>query len=56
MNDEQKSQLEEIQKIEREEINRLIEEGATEDLIEKVRFYAEIIEVMARALVNKSNE
>ncbi len=56
MNDEQKAQLEKFYNNEREAINILIEEGNTEVLLEKIRFYSEIIEMMARALVNKTKE
>ena len=56
VNDEQKAQLEEFYNNEREAINILIEEGNTEVLLEKIRFYSELIEMMARALVNKTKE
>ena len=50
------SALEKLYNDEREAINILIEEGNTEVLLEKIRFYSEIIEMMARALVNKIKE
>lgn len=53
MNDETRAHIEETNKVERDIINRLIEAGETEILLEKIRFYAETTEVMARALVNK---
>ena len=56
MNDEQKAQLEEVHMIDREKINKHIEEGNTEVLLEIIRQYAELTEMMARALVNKTKE
>lgn len=53
MNDEQKAQLEETRMVEKEVITILIEEGNTEGFIEQIRHYSELIEMMARALVNK---
>lgn len=54
--DEQKAHLEEVHNTQREEINKLIEEENWEVVIEKIRFYSEINEKMARALVNKTKE
>ncbi len=56
MNDEQKAKLEETRVVWIEEINRLIEAGETETFVERIRLYSEIIEMMARALVNKNKE
>lgn len=56
MNDEQKAQLEEFRASELEKMNRLIEEGKTEGFIDVIHVYSEIIELMARALVNKTKE
>lgn len=56
MNDEQKAQLEIERSIGIKEVTRLIESGETETFIERIRLYSEIIEMMARALVNKTKE
>lgn len=56
INDEQKAQLEEFRAYELEKINRLIEEGNIEGFVEVIHVYSEIIEMMARALVNKTKE
>lgn len=56
MNDEQKAQLEETHNSAVEEINRRIESGETEMFLDIIRSYSELIEMMARALVNKTKE
>jgi len=56
MNDEQKAQLEEVHSKMREEANYLIELGETDIILEKICFYAELAETLARALVNKTKE
>lgn len=56
MNDEQKAYLEEKHNIAKEEINKVIESGEIEMFPEIIRSYSELIEMMARALVNKNKE
>ncbi len=54
--DEQKAQLEEVRNSTIESVKRMVEEGNLEGFIEQIHFYSEIIEMMARALVNKNKE